>query len=260
MIARPAQYILRVDDLCPTMSHARWERLARMIVRHGLRPILAIVPANDDPDLMVDFHDPKFWEEMRAMEAAGATIALHGYQHRCRSRGKNLLPMHSLSEFAGVDEETQRAWIRAGLGILRVHGLEPKVWVAPRHGFDGATMRALQWEGMKIVSDGLARVVKVREGMIWIPQQLWRPAEKRRGLWTILIHPNNATEELLEELEDFVRGHAGEFTSVDRVVEELDLVQMEASERMYERAQLARLMGRRVRRWWLSKLLRGEIQ
>jgi len=45
---------------------------------------------------------------MRTLEAAGATITLHGYRHLCRSKGKSLVPLHSHSEFAGVPQELQR--------------------------------------------------------------------------------------------------------------------------------------------------------
>ena len=126
MIPAPAQYLLRFDDLCPTVSRERWRRFRSLIEEFRLRPILAIVPDNCDPELQVSPPDPAFWEQMRALEAAGATIGLHGYRHLCSSRGRSLLGLDRMSEFAGVAIETQRAWIREGLRILRGHGLNPQ--------------------------------------------------------------------------------------------------------------------------------------
>jgi predicted deacetylase len=220
MVVRPAQYLLRFDDLCPTMARERWEELLPLLDEFGIRPILAVVPDNRDRDLQVASPDPAFWDEMRRMEAAGASIALHGYRHVCGSNGRGFLRLHEMTEFAGVAEEKQREWIRAGLAILHGQGLTPKLWVAPRHGFDAATLSALRGEGITVLSDGFARVPFVRERMTWIPQQLWAPVEKAKGLWTICIHTNTAGDAPVRELDQFLRQHAGQFTSVDRVLSE----------------------------------------
>jgi predicted deacetylase len=234
MIPRPAQYLLRFDDLCPTFSRAGWQRFLPLIEDFGIRPILAVVPDNLDPELQISAPDPDFWAGMRAMEFAGAAIALHGYWHLCVSEGGGLLPMHRRTEFAGVPEETQRQWIHAGLAILRGHGLSPRIWVAPRHGFDRGTLRALAAEGIEAVSDGLARVPFRRGGLTWIPQQLWAPVEKSQGLWTICVHSNTALESLVDELRAFLSRHAAQFTSVDRVLAEFEPTELGTAERLYE--------------------------
>ena len=185
MVPVPAQYLLRFDDLCPTFSRNRWERFLPLIDDFGVRPILAIVPDNKDVALECSEPDTQFWARMRAMEATGATVALHGYRHICRSRGRSLVPLHTHTEFAGVPEEMQHTWIAAGLEILCGHYLSPRLWVAPRHGFDWNTLVALRREGIEFLSDGFSRVAFTRGGLTWIPQQLWSPVEKSQGLWTI---------------------------------------------------------------------------
>ena len=200
--------------------------------------------------------DPEFWGGMQALEAAGATIALHGFQHLCRSLGKSLVPLNRCSEFAGVDERTQRQWIQRGLTMLREQGLSPKMWVAPRHGFDGATLRALRAEGIETVSDGLARIAFRRGGVTWIPQQLWGPVEKRRGLWTICTHCNSARDEEVDALIAFMRRNAQSFTSVDRVLAEFEVRELNAGERVYERLTLIKMQASRLKK----RLLRGARQ
>jgi len=253
MIPRPAQYLLRFDDLCPTLDRARWQRFLPLIKEFGIRPILAVVPDNQDTKLEFASSDPEFWAGMRALQDAGATIALHGFRHLCFSRGKGLLPLHSKSEFAGVREDIQRQWIHAGLEILRGHGLDPRIWVAPRHGFDRKTLRALRKEGFRILSDGFARVPFTNGGLLWIPQQLWSPVDKPSGLWTICIHPNSARSTDVEELESFLRSHAAQFTSMDRVVAEYPHIKLDLLEKIYAawglwRNRLARLRKRRHHR------------
>ncbi len=190
-------------------------------------------------------YDPRFWDQMREMEAAGATIAVHGYQHRCVALAESLLGLDRRSEFAGVDPDTQRAWIRAGFAILRERGLDPQLWIAPRHGFDRNTLGALEAEGVEYISDGFARVPHRRHGVIWIPQQLWSPVAKSKGLWTICIHPHAAEDMDVERLRWFLKGHWPQFISFDRVVKEFEGQALGASERIYERLALWRVQRRR---------------
>lgn len=236
----PAQYLLRVDDLCPTTHAERWHRLSELIDEFDLRPILAVVPENCDPDLAVCAPDPDFWRGMRELQAAGATIALHGYRHACVRQGQSLVPMHRASEFAGAPLEEQCLWIEAGLGILRGYGLDPRLWVAPRHGFDDNTLNALGHAGVEYLSDGLGRVPVQRGGVVWIPQQLWRPVAKSKGLWTICVHPNTMTDRDAAELRSFLDAHVAQFTGFERVTEEWDGSRPSLWERGWEASRAVR--------------------
>jgi predicted deacetylase len=248
MIPRPAHYLLRFDDLCPTVAYERWQRCLPMIEEFDLKPILAVIPDNQDRDLNLSPPDHEFWPKMRAMEAAGAAIALHGYSHICISEGKSILKMHHHSEFAGIDEETQRQWIREGLGVLRGQGLTPRIFVAPRHGFDKATLRALHKEGLGMLSDGFARIPFKRNGITWIPQQLWMPEEKSGGIWTICIHSNFTHAAQVEQLHEFVRTHAAQFTSLDRVLAEYPPRRLGPIEKLHEIWALWRAQAYQARR------------
>lgn len=213
----PARYLLRFDDLCPTMSKQPFERFLRIIEQHQLHPILAVVPENQDPDLICANPDAEFWKRICALQAAGATIAMHGYRHLCLSTAKSLVDLNRKSEFAGVPEESQRSWIRSGLKSLRERGLYPRLFVAPRHGFDFATLHALADQGLPFLSDGFALRPFRRAGVVCIPQQLWAPVAKRHGLWTICLHTNTATDQLEQDLNRFLSQFAHQFTTFDEV-------------------------------------------
>jgi predicted deacetylase len=248
----PAQYLLRIDDLCPTVSAERWRQFQSLIEEFRLRPILAVVPANRDPELEVSPPDPAFWEGVRALEDAGAAIGLHGYRHVCASRGRSLVDLHRVSEFAGVPAATQQTWIGNGLRILREHGLAPNIWVAPRHGFDRNTLIALREEGILRLSDGFARVPFLQSGLTWIPQQLWAPVEKDCGLWTVCVHPNTARDAEIAALRGFLDLHAAQFTSLDRVLYRLEPAALTLPQHIQAKWALRRLKishaGRRWRR------------
>jgi hypothetical protein len=249
MVPRPAQYLLRFDELCPTMSRPHWDRFEQLIDEFRIGPILAVIPDNRDSEFTVQNPDPGFWSRMRALEEKGAVVALNGYRHLCDSSDRGLVPLHSRTEFAGVDESTQRQWIRSGLEILRTHGLNPRLWVAPRHGFDRNTLRALRQEGIGYLSDGFARVPFQRGGLTWIPQQLWMPVEKPGGVWTICIHSNLAGGRMVSRLRGFLELHAGQFTTFDRLLSEFRPRPLGLMELVYEAVALRTMItARRMRR------------
>jgi peptidoglycan/xylan/chitin deacetylase (PgdA/CDA1 family) len=241
-----AQYLLRFDDLCPTMDQAKWRLWAALLRKYRVKPILAIVPENRDPELEIGPALPGFWEEMREWQEEGAAIGLHGYRHVCQGRGGGLIPFHRQTEFAGASLERQREWIGAGLAILRGYGLEPGIWVAPRHGSDAATMAALREVGSRVVSDGLSAKPFRSHGVAWIPQQLWSPMEKHSGLWTICIHPNTASDSLRQAVEAFLERNLGQVTSVDRVLREWPLRERTMADWWFHTRMLGRL---RLARW-----------
>jgi hypothetical protein len=142
----------------------------------------------------------------------------------------------------------QRAWIRTGLQILRGEGLNPGIWVAPRHGFDPVTLEVLREEGIGLVSDGFAAAPFRYGGSTWIPQQLWGPVEKATGLWTICLHSNSAADEAVRELEDFLRRLSTQFTSVDRVIAEWTFRERSVADRWFHARMLTRIKLSRWRR------------
>jgi len=231
----PAQYLLRFDDFCPTMSHTRWNRFHMIIRAFGIRPILSVIPDNQNPELMLSQADPEFWMEMRQLERSGATIAMQGYRNVCASGGKSLIGAERKTEFAGVDERQQQEWIHTGLEILRGHGLTPRVFVAPHRGFDEATLRVLCVEGLLFLSDGFGRAPYLRGGVTWIPQQLSIPEHQSSGLWTIGIHTNSAPNTVVGKLGEFLRRYAGQLTSFQKVLAEYAPAQFGRAERWRER-------------------------
>jgi len=219
-----------------------------LLQEHAIRPILAIVPANEDPHLRVDAPDTGFWQQMRDLQSAGATVALHGYDHVCSQTGPGLVPLHRTGEFAGLPFDVQRKRIAAGQDILRGRGLNPDLWVAPRHSFDWNTLRALQSVGIRYLSDGLARRPFERGGITWIPMQLWAPVPRPGGVWTICIHPNSLDRRQFEHLRRFVRRFPGQFTCFRRVVEEYVPAPLGGFERLHEKAATLRIRLRQTLR------------
>lgn len=198
-----ARYLIRLDDACDTMDRRRWGLLEAVLDRHGIRPIVAVVPDNRDSALVFDSQDEAFWHKVRAWQSKGWTVAMHGHTHVMHPTRQTLLvPFYERSEFAGLTLEAQRAAIGAAWRHFLAEGVTPEVWVAPAHSFDLLTLRALQAEtSIGVVSDGIAFDSWFEHGFQWIPQQMWRIAERRSGLWTVCLHPNEMSEPAIAALD-----------------------------------------------------------
>lgn len=182
-------YLLRFDDLSPWTRRESLNPIEDALGRLDVRPLVAVIPDNRDPGLTRGDPDPSFWERVRRWQANGWTIGLHGYQHVFLTGNGGLLGLNPRSEFAGLAPAEQQRRIDLALEILAGHGVFPSVWVAPAHSFDRDTLRAVRERGIGIVSDGFWRSPRIdQEGMIWVPQQLWRFRRCPPGLWTVCIH------------------------------------------------------------------------
>ena len=214
------RYLVRFDDICPTMNWKVWDAIEATLVQHQIRPILAVVPDNQDPELVVDPPRPDFWERVRGWQAMGWTIALHGYQHLYVNRDWGLMQLTRQSEFAGLAREAQAEKLRKALAIFEKHGVRADAWVAPSHSFDRITLQLLAELGVRVVSDGLwPWPFTDRDGIFWLPQQLWSFHPRGRGVWTVCHHHNHWSGPRLSAFRDEMAGHAGEMADLRQVLE-----------------------------------------
>jgi Uncharacterized protein conserved in bacteria (DUF2334) len=206
------EYMIRLDDACPTMDGRRWSMVENILMQQGVKPIVAVVPANADPGLVRGPSDEKFWDRARGWAGAGWMIAMHGYSHTLRRSPAGIVPISRVSEFVGLPLEEQKRRIQEGVRALQERNITPLAWVAPAHGMDKNTLEALRTESsIRLISDCFARRPVRRWGFAWIPQQLWRPRKMPAGLWTICLHPNEMSQDDIASLSSFIRGNKDAF-------------------------------------------------
>jgi peptidoglycan/xylan/chitin deacetylase (PgdA/CDA1 family) len=213
------RYLLRFDDICPTMNWAMWEAIEKLLVLHGVKPILAVVPDNRDPNLMPDAPVGDFWDRVRRWQAKGYAIALHGHQHVYVNKNPGMMKLNRQSEFAGLPYGEQRTKIQKGLEIFAENGVTAEAWVAPSHSFDRTTLKVLAELGLPVVSDGLWPWPHLEEDSIfWVPQQLWAFYPKPAGIWTVCQHHNSWTEERLGAFARDLAQYASRMTDLSEVI------------------------------------------
>ena len=230
---RTTKYLLRFDDICPTMNWAVWSEIEAALMEHHLKPILAVVPDNQDPVLNVAPAVKDFWERVRQWQARGWTVGLHGFQHKYVATHAGIGTVRKKTEFAGLRAEEQSEKLRRGVEIFERQGIKSRVWIAPNNSFDATTVRLLSRFGIDIICDGNFRFPYVcpltpslspsdgeRGWMTWVPQQLFclRPAPP--GVWTVCYLHNRWTAASLGQFREDLDRYGAEISSLDQIVQE----------------------------------------
>ena len=74
------------------MNREKWSRFEKLFDRYEVKPIVAIVPNNKDPQLGIDFSDDDFWVKVAKWQAKSCKIALHEYEKKHQSL-EDLMPV-----------------------------------------------------------------------------------------------------------------------------------------------------------------------
>src|ERR1044072_8831227 len=212
------QYLLRFDDICPTMNWGLWEEIEAVLDQRQFKPILAVVPDNRDRGLQVDPPAADFWDRVRDWQDRGRTIALHGFQHLYVSRNAGMAAVRKKSEFAGLPADEQRAKLERGIEIFEREGITSRVWIAPGNAFDATTVALLPEFGIRVISAGYFRYPYVcPQGMTWVPQQMYyfRPAPA--GVWTVCYHHNQWNEYHTGKFREHIERYRANIVSLDSV-------------------------------------------
>lgn len=201
-----SQYIMRLDDASEWMDAMKWNRMEVLLDKYNIKPIVGVIPANQDPDMVGVYpKDELFWEKVQRWKEKGWTIALHGYTHVFETDCGGLNPVNHRSEFAGVPLECQKEKIRLGYSTLKKHGIKPEIFFAPAHTFDENTLVALREESdIRVISDTIANGIYYQNGFYFIPQQSGRVRKLHFKVCTFCYHPNIMDDNAFDTLEMFI--------------------------------------------------------
>jgi predicted deacetylase len=241
---KQAQFLIRFDDICPTMNWTMWASIEAILCESGVRPIVAIVPDNRDPALRVEPACDSFWELVRGWQGNEWGIALHGYQHLYVTKDGGILRLNQRSEFAGLPKEEQARKLVSGMEVFRNERVHPSIWVAPSHSFDWVTVGLLRELGIRVISDGLFPYPHTdATRTLWIPQQLWRFRDVPCGVWTVCYHHNDWTETQLNRFRLDVERFRHQIVSPSEVTEQYAGRRQGISDRMAALAMLGFIRG-----------------
>lgn len=246
-----AKYLLRFDDLCPTMNWEVWSEIERLLVEVGCKPILAVVPDNQDPKLQVAPPAQDFWERVRQWQAWGWPIALHGFQHKYVTHHPGIVTPRKKSEFAGLPPAVQEEKLRRGVEIFQREGIRPRVWVAPSNSFDAATVSLLPGLGIRIVCDGYFRFPFLGlDGVVWLPQQLYEFRPAPPGVWTVCFHHNGWSPATRQSFRQALECYGSDIASLEETLPCESKRQRQWPVRLYTCPRLSKWMIRAELKLW----------
>ena len=132
-----AKYLFRLDDASPYSNLKKWRTIEDIFKKYDIKPIVAVIPDNKDPTLVLQEENLNFWRMVQDWNAKGWSIAMHGYQHLFHPilRNQSIIPYYNRSEFSGLSLKNQKIKIKKSLEIFRQNDIDPKVWIAPAHSF-----------------------------------------------------------------------------------------------------------------------------
>ena len=201
------------------MQWSIWSKIEQILEETGVKPMLAVVPDNQDPILQVAPTDANFWNRVRSWQRAGWTIALHGYQHRYVTKESGVIGVNNRSEFAGLPAKEQERKLQKGIEIFRHERVKPDAWIAPAHSFDATTLSVLKKFDVRVISDGFFLYPYVdSEGMLWIPQQFCDFRAMPFGVWTICLHCNEWTGKEISKFRHDVDAYRKSIVTFDEIV------------------------------------------
>lgn len=233
-------YLEREVEVALEMAHA-----------HGVRPALLVVPDFWGKAPLLDH--PAFCERLRALEADGHEVYLHGFYHHARAwsdeprddvgalgRARWLFAQKVVSggnaEFSDVSEAEARARLDDGERVLREAGLTIKGFVAPAWSMPRWVLPLLAERGYAFTEDhtrvydpisGRSRASLVLNYASRTPARLLssvafcRLARPARAVvpTRIAIHPFDMQYALLRrETESLLRWGRGDFVETGRAL------------------------------------------
>lgn len=218
-MSKKINYLVRLDDACPTMDANKWKRIEEILDKYGVKPMVGIIPNNQDETLMIDKEDDSFWNKASTWQKKGWSIALHGYDHVYVTQEGGINPVHKRSEFAGLSLIEQEEKVAKGFAILKDKKLEVTYFFAPSHTFDQITIKALYNKTtIRKICGTMARCPYKNGEFIFFPVQFgYFRAINIPGYWTFCIHPNTIEKDTFDAFDLFIKRNISKFISFDEI-------------------------------------------
>jgi Predicted deacetylase len=200
------------------MNKAKWNKIEGLLDKYDIKPIVGVIPNNEDAELLKYEQNHEFWNTVRAWRDKGWTIGMHGYNHVYSTTSGGINPVNKRSEFAGLSLEKQKGKIQKGIQILNSQGINPEVFIAPSHTFDENTLNALEEISLiRIISDTVANDVYFKSNFFFLPQQSGKVRRLPFKVITFCYHPNQMIDEDFIILEEFIKSNKNKFECMHTV-------------------------------------------
>lgn len=204
---------VRLDDITPDMDWDKFYQFKEILDTYGIRPLIGVVPENQDKNLALNPPKERFWDEIKALQKQDWVVAMHGVNHVYDSDKGGMFPLNDFSEFAGHSLEIQMEKIKRGKELLREKGIETDFFMTPAHTYDENTLKALKANGFGKITDGFGEYPYQWMGLTFYPIsfRMSDSLKKDGGYTTMVVHTNTIDD--MEYYRKMFAKHREQFIS-----------------------------------------------
>lgn len=217
-MSKKHKFLLRFDDICPTMDWNQWKRACAVLEEYKIKPLIGVIPNCFDPKLNIDSARGDFWNYIKELQTRGFAIAMHGYEHQYSSQSAGIVGLSRQSEFAGLTYDEQLEKLAKGKNVFDEKGIIVDTFFAPSHSYDLNTLKALNELGFKWVSDGKGIMAKRYKHVKLLPCINHAIPRRLLGDYITVVNHSNEWEKNNEgytNLKDFCKRHHDEIVTFD---------------------------------------------
>ena len=213
--------LIRFDDIAENMNWNLMDRCENLFLKYSIKPVLGVIPKNQDKELQAYPANNKFWNRVRGWKNLGWEIVMHGYTHVYDSTSYNKKDFFSYgggSEFYGHSLEKQKQRLTAGLKKFEEEKIQIRSFFAPNHIYDENTFLALKYLGIKQVIDGYGLFPYEENEIVFIPQLFYENIALPFGLQSTQIHLNYWSDDDFLKFEKFIEKNHSKILNYDQML------------------------------------------
>tara|TARA_B100000586_G_C20103141_1_gene425916 strand:+ start:1302 stop:2075 length:774 start_codon:yes stop_codon:yes gene_type:complete len=216
--------LIRLDDIAENMNWDLMEKSEILFDEYKIKPVLGVIPNNQDQDLLSYPKKNNFWDLVRNWKNKGWKIAMHGLTHVYDkdTNRKDYFGYGGRSEFCGHSLEVQTERIKKGLKKFREEKIEIKSFFAPNHTYDLNTFNALKNSGINEVIDGYGLMPYLENEIKFIPQLFYKIYALPFGIQATQIHLNYWKENNFNNFVMFVKKNKNNFITYDEAIKKVN--------------------------------------
>ena len=212
--------LIRLDDISENMNWDLMQKTEFLFEKHNIKPVLGVIPNNQDSDLLCYPKNDDFWEKVRNWKQKGWEISMHGSTHVYeKDTNKNdYFGYGGKSEFYQQPLEVQISKIKDGLTKFNNEKIKIRSFFAPNHTYDKNTFKALKSAGIYEIIDGYGLMPYMENDIKFIPQLFYKLIMLPFGIQVTQIHLNYWKQKDFDNFEKFIDKNLKNIITYDQAI------------------------------------------
>ena len=209
--------LIRFDDIAPNMNWKMMDKCERLLNEYKIKPVIGVIPNNQDPELMAYEKRDKFWQIIKNWKKKNWEIAMHGYTHvyDTETNKRDYFKYGGKSEFFGHSFKEQLSRLVKGKKIFDQNNIVINTFFAPNHTYDFNTFSALKNVGISRIIDGYGLSPFVKNEIKFLPQLFYKLIFIPFGIQSTQLHINYWNENDFIEFEKFIKKYHTKIIDID---------------------------------------------